>query len=255
MDDHLQCEFVNMKGQRFGKWTIIGDSFVGKKHPRCFCRCDCGQERWVLESGLLSGRSRDCGCVNKIGFQDLAGRKFGAWTVLSSYEQGKNTRWMCRCVCGVQKWVLRFSLVKGRSTSCGCEGHERQRRAVAKPDGFAAKTNALVSYRTGARARGLSFDLSREQFLTIVQMPCAYCGVAPSRVIAGKGLAEAFVRNGIDRVDSDLGYTLTNVLPCCSVCNRAKGTMKRDEFVSWIGRVHKHLFSVPQDDLVSEALN
>jgi hypothetical protein len=253
MDDSLRCQFVDMKGQRFGKWTIIGNRLSGKRHPRCLCRCDCGTERWVLEHGLLSGRSLDCGCVNKIGFQDLTGHQYGSWSVLSNCERGKNTRWLCRCVCGVERKVLRFSLVTSRSTSCGCEGHKRQQRALAKPGGFAARTSVLTAYRVSARARGLCFELSRDEFLTIVQMPCAYCGSLPSRVIAGKGPAESFVCNGIDRIDSEQGYLLSNVLPCCSICNRAKGIMDRDGFVSWVSRVYAHL-SLRQD-VISEAVN
>ena len=28
---------------------------------------------------------------------------------------------------------------------------------------------------------------------------------------------------GVDRVDSDLGYQLDNLVPCCFVCNQIKG--------------------------------
>src|SRR5690349_23930597 len=38
-------------------------------------------------------------------------------------------------------------------------------------------------------------------------------------------------------VDSDRGYELGNVVPCCGVCNRAKGTMSQDMFFGWIRRV------------------
>lgn len=49
-----------------------------------------------------------------------------------------------------------------------------------------------------------------------------------------------FVRNGIDRVDSAQGYVLTNVVPCCKQCNRAKSDLSREEFLTWVERVHAH---------------
>ena len=52
----------------------------------------------------------------------------------------------------------------------------------------------------------------------------------------------AFVRNGLDRVDSNLGYTLDNVLPCCSICNYAKQDLRQDVFMQWIARAYLHSF-------------
>jgi len=55
---------------------------------------------------------------------DIAGKKFGRWTVLA--KQGNNSRggaiWLCRCACGTERGVLGSDLRKGKSSSCGCEG-------------------------------------------------------------------------------------------------------------------------------------
>ncbi len=53
-------------------------------------------------------------------FIDLAGQRFGRLTVLA-YE---SKRWICRCDCGVERSVVRTSLVKGRTRSCGCLSRE-----------------------------------------------------------------------------------------------------------------------------------
>lgn len=45
-----------------------------------------------------------------------------------------------------------------------------------------------------------------------------------------KGAIPSFVYNGIDRVDNSVGYVLSNCVPCCSTCNRMKGTMSSEEF-------------------------
>lgn len=49
-------------------------------------------------------------------FKDLTGMKFGEWEVLS-YEG--NSMWKCRCSCGNIRNVHRYSLISGKSTSCG----------------------------------------------------------------------------------------------------------------------------------------
>lgn len=49
-------------------------------------------------------------------FKDLTGMKFGEWEALS-YE-GKSM-WKCRCSCGNIKNVHRYTLITGKSTSCG----------------------------------------------------------------------------------------------------------------------------------------
>jgi hypothetical protein len=43
----------------------------------------------------------------------------------------------------------------------------------------------------------------------------------------------------LDRIDSSKGYSISNVVPCCATCNKAKLAMPRDEFLGWIDRVYQ----------------
>ena len=65
--------------------------------------------------------------------RDLTGEKFCRWTVIGPYaENPKGERkWLCRCECGTEKYVLERSLLYGGSESCGCLRKERAARAVA----------------------------------------------------------------------------------------------------------------------------
>ena len=47
-------------GTRFGKLTVLTDN--GKI---IHCYCDCGNEKIVSRSSLLSGNTRSCGCLRK----------------------------------------------------------------------------------------------------------------------------------------------------------------------------------------------
>lgn len=55
-------------------------------------------------------------------FEDLTGRGYGRWLVVASTTErvGGDRRWLCECVCGVQRAVLGSTLRLGRSRSCGC---------------------------------------------------------------------------------------------------------------------------------------
>jgi|SRR5690242_8806721 len=116
-------------------------------------------------------------------------------------------------------------------------------RTDALRNGEAAFRQTFRLNRRSAERRGVEFSLTTEEFRSLAGRVCFYCGVAPSQkttlyAIPGRRkVVDVFVYNGIDRVDSDRGYELGNVVPCCGVCNRAKGTMSQDMFFGWIRRV------------------
>jgi hypothetical protein len=51
-----------MSGQKFNRWTIIGDDGGLLSQKRVLCRCDCGTKRSVILQTLINGRSKSCGC-------------------------------------------------------------------------------------------------------------------------------------------------------------------------------------------------
>lgn len=54
---------------------------------------------------------------------DLTGQRFGHWTVKCRAGKDKNNHalWLCDCDCGNEGVVLGTNLIRGLSTSCGCE--------------------------------------------------------------------------------------------------------------------------------------
>lgn len=72
---------------------------------------------------------KDCqkgGCVEIRKSYDLTGMRFHRWTVLSKSEkQHRHTKWLCRCDCGIERYVVGYSLTQGTSKSCGCYSAER----------------------------------------------------------------------------------------------------------------------------------
>lgn len=169
-------------------------------------------------------------------FKNLSGLIFGSWFVTDTYEvrtrkSGKKTTyWLCRCACGLEKFVIGGQLVYGSSTKCKKCG------ARKLPVGECARRTVLQAYKDEAEERGLSWGISEEQFDFITKQCCSYCGVEPSN---RRNLPDGscFIFTGIDRVDNTRGYEKDNVVPCCRVCNRSKDVRSKEEFLSWARRV------------------
>lgn len=51
----------NLTGQRFGSLTVIADA-GNYGISKWICKCDCGNEKTVYGTNLLTGQTRSCGC-------------------------------------------------------------------------------------------------------------------------------------------------------------------------------------------------
>ena len=49
-------------GRRFGRYVVIDTCPDNSR--KVLCRCDCGNEKYVYDSNLLSGRTMSCGCLS-----------------------------------------------------------------------------------------------------------------------------------------------------------------------------------------------
>lgn len=144
-----------------------------------------------------------------------------------SHTKLKQTYWLFQCSCGKEK-VFRANKVFAKSKnikSCGC-------------DRFKSDNSAFYliyrSYINGAKRRNLNFNLSQDEFKNITSQNCFYCKEVPSR--KSKTPLSFYIYNGIDRKDNIIGYELSNCLPCCTLCNKAKRDLDYDVFMEWINR-------------------
>jgi 5-methylcytosine-specific restriction endonuclease McrA len=132
----------------------------------------------------------------------------------------------------VQGTLLR----SGNTRSCGCFAKE-VKSTKRKPDNGGELTAVILGYKRHAARRGLSWNLGREYVRAIISKPCLYCGSIASNEKRTKNTKEPFKYNGIDRYDNAVGYEESNVVPCCFVCNRAKGDLSATEFLEWVNKV------------------
>lgn len=172
--------------------------------------------------------------------KDIRGQFFGYLEVLdrAGTTKRRSIIWRCRChLCGRVKNISAGALGAGRSQTCGCYRHNRL------PRGLAAFHDLVRRYRNDARRSGRDWALTRDDCLRLFKLPCHYCGAPPQQGHSrgAKKSNGTFIYNGLDRRDNNLGYHIGNVVPCCSVCNRAKLKQSEEEFIAWILRVVEHL--------------
>ena len=62
-----------------------------------------------------------------------SGMKIGRWTVLDSAVDStpSKRKWLCRCDCGTERYVLERSLLYGGSSSCGCLRREKALETIS----------------------------------------------------------------------------------------------------------------------------
>lgn len=203
------------------------DSRVGQAFWRCLC--DCGGERAVCGADLRRGHATSCGC--RYPAKINIGERYGRLVVLGpAGTNGKLRLWECKCDCG-QKCVKAGTLLaRSRLKSCGC--------GKRKGLGEAARNYMFYHYKSMARIRNLPFLLSREETLRLLGGSCYYCGVPPNQEARPQRYTHgAFIHNGIDRVDNNMGYVPGNVVSCCKICNRAKRSASYEEFMLWLDRL------------------
>ena len=171
------------------------------------------------------------------------GTKYGRWTVIGYGGQAAKQRKAmieCVCECGERALVSKTNLVTGKSKSCGCLKRDlASTRARQREPYYAAMHNQYVNYRYGAAKRSLPFDIEESVFCNVAAGCCSYCGAPPTEHKRNLSGTDYFA-NGVDRIDSELGYVEGNIVPCCWRCNKSKSKMSRDQFVQMCKEVAAH---------------
>lgn len=177
---------------------------------------------------------------------DITGERYGRLVAVCKthtrkYPSGASRGvWLFECDCGNKVERTAFDVRRSDTKSCGCARFGRPAANRMEP-GESSFNGLLVHYKRSAKSRGYSWGLDRDLFRSLTKQNCIYCGLPPSQsYLTHKSAFGYYIYSGVDRIDNALGYEVDNVVPCCSVCNRAKSTMSSGEFLSWVERVHQH---------------
>ncbi len=255
-------------GKQIGHLTIIEILKSKLSNGRRFlAKCVCGKEKIFEANLIIRGRNKSCGCkmhnsprpslrgmkIEKR--ENLIGQKFGK-LIVENYDTNyiKNqTRWMCRCECGVTKSIKASHLKCGNVKTCGkCSksgkncykwrGHEEISRKF------------FYCIERGAKSRKIQFNLTIEQIWDLYlrqNKKCALSGLQlnfPSIVGANDGTAS------LDRIDSSVkNYTIENCQWVHKDVNNLKWDFTQNEFINYC-RIITEYQNKKASDLLSEAV-
>ncbi len=95
--------YIDITGQRFGAWTVIGRAPNRYRQTTWLCRCDCGVERGVVSVTLRNKQTASCGCLKNAaisaakrthghagGSGKFASRTYRIWSAMLSRTVGKS---------------------------------------------------------------------------------------------------------------------------------------------------------------------
>lgn len=175
--------------------------------------------------------------MKQITLQKYISKTFGNLTILSldheTYDketQIKRTYFLCMCNRCNKTTVVRADRFSKNCTYCPvscahCVIDRQKEIAESKYQIVETKhyRNKISSINSNARSRNLQQNLSDIEIKEFLDKDCFYCGKS------------AF---GIDRIDSLKGYTKTNCIPCCKICNIMKNKFSLDLFLEKINLIY-----------------
>jgi hypothetical protein len=72
----MPCRRIrSLVGERFSRLTVLSQ-YVKNYESTCWCVCDCGSEKEIPATHLLTGNTRSCGCLNREIVSEI-GKKTG----------------------------------------------------------------------------------------------------------------------------------------------------------------------------------
>lgn len=227
----------DLTNKRFGR--LIALKHIGKNKfgsINWVCKCDCGNTKVVPSLRLVGGDTKSCGCykwdqhAKKVRLS-LVNKKFGKLKVIKlEFVTKQRTYWRCQCDCGNQSIVIGSNLTRGGTKSCGCRKHTSDTLEI----------QTYNAYRCAAKKRDIAFNITKDEFKSLIKQNCYYCNLIPSNVKKRDDMKLLY--SGVDRKNNKLGYSLKNCVPCCQHCNFAKRELNVIEFKEFIKRAYNHLF-------------
>lgn len=233
-------------GTVFGDLTIL-DRVKIDGRCRYLCKCSCGGTTYTYLHELERGDRKHCGDYQNHKAICKPGDKYSKLTAIKAMDKHSGPggrKWLFKCVCGkeiirtIQKVAYYYRKNPKAIQSCGCVRTPRNNSKLL-PVEIVLLHRATDQYKQNAKKKGRIYNLSFDEASKILLENCHYCGKKPSRKI--KNTRGSILVSGIDRLDSNSGYVLNNVVSCCKTCNTLKKNLDYNEFLIWILAIYENL--------------
>lgn len=142
-------QIINIVGQVYGQWTVVGFDSLRAHKSFWKCRCSCGNERAIWGANLKNGQSKSCRCNGGVRKQ---------------WAEGKLDRRACTS-CGIAKSPKEFPLSKA--------GMVGQKCCVCDAEYQARRLHRMYAHRLKQRTLN---SQAREEAFCHYGRQCACCG-------------------------------------------------------------------------------
>ena len=118
----------DLRGQKFGKLTVLYRVQAPTYGTYWKCKCDCGNTIIVRRDHLKKEEVKSCNQCKPKKYENLIGQRFGRLIVLQDTYKKSSTGteiWKCKCDCGNEIEVRSDNLKSGNTKSCGCYQKDR----------------------------------------------------------------------------------------------------------------------------------
>lgn len=112
----------DISNQKFGKITALFDDGTRDKHGKIlwYCKCDCGNEKYINCQSLTRNLTKSCGCVAKSKEYNI-NDKYGELLIVDILEKSGSKKIKVLCSCGNIFEMFASSLKINKNLHCGCK--------------------------------------------------------------------------------------------------------------------------------------
>ena len=145
--------------------------------------------------------------------KDISGQRFGRLIALNYVETiNKTRRYLCECDCGTQKVLKRKSLVRGETTSCGCNWVKSNVKHPSWKGHGDIPLDFFTTIKRGAKQRNIEFDITIEYIWDLLIHQNRKCALSGLDLKFSKIRKDKTTQTcSLDRIDSSCGYLKGNV--------------------------------------------
>jgi hypothetical protein len=173
--------------------------------------------------------------------QDMVGKIFGKWTVVSFHliDDNGDDKWMCQCVCGRTKVVGGSQLRCNRTQQCTrCASRSKKHKRGNKHtlwkgcgDIHSSLWRRIIG---GAKLRELEFSISIEYGWKLYLSQNRKCAITGVPIFFPERVHDApWSTCSLDRIDNSKGYIEGNVQWVHKTMNCMKQDIHEGTFLEW----------------------
>ena len=218
-------KYAELFGKTFGKLTILPLRGEGNNKYKYYCKCECGNEKWIRRERLLSNSTKSCGCylkevarelqskIAENNFKDLSGQQFGRLLALSCYGKDNtgNYTYLCKCDRGNQVVVVGDNLKRKITKSCGCIHIEVMKKrgrdyriSVGKDPDILMSSQSTIEHGKFNKSDTYKKILKRDNYTC--QLCSGLCNLEIHHILSWTKYPE-------------LRYEETNIITLCKICH------------------------------------